>query len=261
MVKRADAIESSDVTAVGSRAGGSAGLQVCEDSADLLLKGGDVEIADGHDRREFGAIPRVVKINESLARGFFDDGDQADRQTFGQQGVGEDVLELGDEGAEADGIARAFFAQNDAALFVDFGRIEEQAAGVIGKHAQALGERGRVSRGKLEHVNGLIERGESVGVAAEAHAHALEKFDERARGVVFAAVEGHVFEKVGDAALGLGFIKRAGPDVQPEGGAVFGLVVVEQRVADAVGQGAEANRRIGAQVAAALGEGGDRKRG
>jgi hypothetical protein len=44
--------------------------------------------------------------------------------------------------------------------------------------------------------------------------------------------------------------------VEPKGGAIFGLVVVEQRVAHAVGQRAEANRRIGAEVAADVSKGG-----
>ena len=78
---------------------------------------------------------------------------------------------------------------------------------------------------------------------------------------MFAAVESHVFEKVGDAALGFGFVKRAGSDVEPKRGTIFGLVVVEQRVADAVGQRAEANRRIGAEVAADVSKGGNGKRG
>jgi hypothetical protein len=131
---------------------------------------------------------------------------------------------------------------------------EEKAAGVVTEDAEALAERGGVGFGKFEKVERGVETGAGVGVGAEAHAHALEQLDERARGVVFAAVERHVFEEVGDAALVVLLVKRAGADVEAEGGAALGLGVGADGVAEAVGQGAEAHGGIGSEIGRFVGE-------
>ena len=66
--------------AAGGRPGGTEGGETVGGSD--FFEGGDVEIADGDDGDQLGAIPGVVEIGEAFARGFFDDGDEADGQAL-----------------------------------------------------------------------------------------------------------------------------------------------------------------------------------
>jgi hypothetical protein len=206
-----------------------------------------------------GAIPGVPELREAGARGLLDDLDQADGNAFRQERVAEHELELRDERAETHVVAGAFLAEDDAALLVDLRVEQQQAAGVVGQHLQALGDVFRVGVGQLQHILGAVETGGGIGVAAETHAHALEKLDERAGRVVLAAVEGHVLEEVRDAALILLLMERTRLDEQAERGAALRLLVGIDHVAHAVGQGAEARRRVSREVAAGLGKTGSRR--
>ena len=254
MVVSAEAGGRGDGAAVGRGSNGSAGRQRRERGNDLFFKGVDVEVADGNHGDFFGAIPGVVEVDELLARGALDDGVEADRETLWEQGIGEVEGKVGDQRAESDGVAVAFLRDDDTALFVDFLDAEKQAAGVVGENAQALVERGLIGLGQFEHVDGAVERGEGVGVVAEAHAETLENLDERAGWEFRAAVERHVLEEMGDTALGLGFVEGTGVDLEAERGAVLRLGVFEQSVAKTVGQSAVADGGIRLEVARSVGE-------
>ena len=133
-------------------------------------------------------------------------------------------------------------------------------AGVVGEHARALGEGLGLGVGQIQHVNGAVEGCVGVGIAAEVHAHALEKLDEGAGRVVGAAVERHVFEEVGEAALGVGLVERAGGDDETEGGARARFGVGADGVANAVGERAGVDGGIGGEIGLAGGGGEEQRR-
>lgn len=128
--------------------------------------------------------------------------------------------------------------------------------GVVGEHAKTLGEGLGLGVGQVEHVDGAVEAGVGVGIAAEVHAQALEKLDEGAGRVVGAAIEGHVLQEVGEAALALGLVECTGGDDEAEGGAASRLGVGAEGVAQAVGEFAGDDGGIGGEVSRA---GGGRK--
>ena len=163
-------------------------------------------------------------------------------------------LKFRDEGAIGNGIAHSFFGKNDAAFALDFFFRQEQPARVIAEHAETFRERGRIGVGQFEKINGAIETGVGVGVAAKAHSHALEKFHQRPGRVMRAAVEGHVLEEVGEAALILLFFERTAAHEQTEGGASFRFVIGQHNIAEAVWQGSEMRRGIGFKIARFLRE-------
>ena len=122
----------------------------------------------------------------------------------------------------------------------------------LAQQEQAFVDARRLVLGQIELVDGLVEFGGGVGVGAEAQAEPLEPVDELALGDVGRAVERHMLDEVGEAALVVALLERAGVDPQPERGLVRRRGVVAQRVAHAVGQGAEAHVGIGRQVAPRL---------
>ena len=70
-----------------------------------------------------------------------------------------------------------------------------------------------------------------------------------------------MLDEVGEPALVVRFLERAGVDPEPQRGLARRRRIVADRVAHAVGQGAEAHVRIGGDVALRLrpGLGGDRR--
>ena len=126
-------------------------------------KGGR-KAADGDDGQLLRAIPGVPEFREAGARRLLDDLDQADGHAFRQERVAEHELELGDEGAEADVVAGALLAEDDAALLVDLGVEQQQAARVIRQHLQALGEGLGVGVREFQHVLGAVEAGGGVEI-------------------------------------------------------------------------------------------------
>ena len=240
---------------VGLGTGGAAGGKGREEFAKLFFDYSGVEVADGDDGETFGAIPGVVEIGKVGPGGGFDDGFDADGQAGGQEGAGVEKFVTGYSGAVVGGVTGEFFGEDDAAFVVDLGGLEEQFARVVGQHAQALGEGGGFGVGQIEHVNGAVEGRVGVGIAAEVHAHALEKLDQGAGRVVGAAVKGQVLEKVGEPALGLGFVQGAGGDDQAQGNASAGFGVGAQGIGETVGQSAHRERGVGGEVREAGGGG------
>ena len=196
----------------------------------------------------------MVEFREALVVGGADDFLGADRQALREARVGHQEIQLGEEGAEADGVAGAFLAQDDAALLVDFPGFEEQAAGDIGKEGERLAERPGLRVGQLQLVKGAVETGGGVGVTAEFHAEALEELDHIGGREVPAAVERHVLEKVREPALVFVFVDRADPEGEPGADATAGLRIVAQRITQAVGEPAPRHIGINRQVAGLVGK-------
>ena len=109
-------------------------------------------------------------------------------------------------------------------------------------------------------VDGAVEAGGGIGVAAEVHAEALEELDDIGRGKVLAAVERHVLEEVGEAALVLVFVDGADLDGEAGADAAAGFGVAEEGVAQAVVELAPLDGRVDGQVTGLVGKIGRRGR-
>ena len=250
----AHALEAGHPAEVGLRGGGAAAGERGKGRAQQPLGEIGIDVTDDDGGHALRTVPFVPELDETLARGALNDLGDADRHATRQDRVAEHELELRDGGAETHVVPRALLAHDDAALAVDLGGSEQQAGGIVAEDAEALGESGLGGLGQLQQVEGAVETGGGVGVAAKAHAHALEELDERAGGEVAAAVEGHVLQEVGDAALAFLLVHAARQDEESEGRAPLGLRVALHDVAQAVVELAEARGRIGLQVAALVGE-------
>ena len=124
----------------GSRAtGDQRGVEFLDQRFNL----GRVQIAHEHEHHAFRPVPGVVEFNEALAGRLPDHVLDADREPLRETRVGHQEFQLGEIGAQADGIAGAFFTQDDAPLLLDPGRLKQQAAGDIGEKVQALAQRCR----------------------------------------------------------------------------------------------------------------------
>ena len=204
----------------------------------------------------------MVEFGETLVVGGADDFLRADGQALGEARVWHQKIQLGQKGAEADGIAAAFLAENNAALLFDFLGLKEQAAGDIRKEGERFAERRGLRVGQFQLVDGAVETGGSVGVAAEFHAEALEELDDIGGRKVPAAIEGHVLEEVREPALVFVFVDGADPEREAGADAAAGFRIVAERIAQAVGQPAPRHGRINRQVAGLVGEiGGERQQG
>ena len=94
-----------------------------------------------------------------------------------------------------------------AALAVDFGSLERDAAGNRSAHRARAPTPPR-GRSGLEHVNRLIKARVGVDVWPEASADRFQIVDELTRLEVGRAVERHVLEQVREAALIIGLVYR-----------------------------------------------------
>ena len=219
-----------------------------------------LDVAGDDHEHPLGAIPGVVELRELLARGVPDDVLQADWQPLREARVGHEEFQLGEEGAQADRVAGAFLTQDYAALLGDFRRVEGQAAGNVGEERQALAQGRGLRVGQLELIDGTVEIGRGVRVAAKIHAEALEELNHAGRREMPAAVEGHVLEEVGEPALVLALLERADLHGETEAHAALGLLVVDEGVAQAVVEPAPPDGGIHGEVARFVGEaGGERQ--
>jgi hypothetical protein len=119
-----------------------------------------------------------------------------------------------------------------------------RSSGHVGENLETLGHRRRPDVGEFNFESGVIEGGVGIGVPAKAHSQALEISHQGPGWEMPAAVEGHVLEKMGQAALVIALFQRSGENQEPKRGPVARFGVGQYDVAQAVGQGAKAGRRI-----------------
>ena len=143
------------------------------------------------------------------------------------------------------GVAQPLLGEDDAAFGVDRLRIELQPFPDLPEQGQTGVERSLVGPGEVEHVDRLLVRGERVGVGSELQALPLQHVHDIAVGDVGAAAERHMLEEVSEPLLLVPLLERAGADAHAHGDAVARRLIVHDRVAQAVGQHAEADARIG----------------
>ncbi len=214
------------------------------------------EVADGDEAGALGGVPFGVEVDEALAGHLLYRVFDADGEAVGEDGFGEGELVAFDHGAVVDGVAGEFFAEDDAAFFIDFFGIEVHAVEVVAEELHGVDNEGLFDLGEFEFVDGFLEGGVGVGVGTEGHAEALEVFDHLAGGEVAGAVEGHVFEEVGHALLVVFFHEGADVHIEAEGGAARGFLIFEDDVADAVFEGTELGGGVCFEVGGVLGPGG-----
>ena len=175
---------------------------------------------------------------------------------MGDERVGDQELELLLHEAHLHRVAGVFLGKNDAPFGVDFFAFEESAVGEVTHHGEGEVEGGFREVGKVEHVDGLVERSVGVGVGPEGDAETLHLRDELLGvGKVAGAIEDHVLEEVGDAALVVGFHEGTGVDVEAEGDALGGLGIGDDHVAETIFQRTEGGAIVGRDVTGFVGPG------
>ena len=168
---------------------------------------GEVAVAD--------AVEEVAMANDRMAA-------RGDREGGGEQELGRGVVRIIE--------AHVDFAADDVLFFLKFGlgqgRVENKAG-------EALEEDVERARGAIDEVDGAVERGVGVPVAASGLDGVGEGFSIEVAG----ALEDHVFEKMGDPGTEVAVLMDAAggdPDLGRDHGG--GGVGVEDQ-GEAVGQG------------------------
>ncbi|MNJ36400.1 hypothetical protein D3C77_311860 [compost metagenome] len=242
-----------DLSQIGLGTVGGLGRPVREGRLDLGFHLIDVEVADRDHRRAFGAVIGLVELDEALARRGADDAQVADRQAVRQALAGRQQGDLGLERAQGRGVAQALLPLDHAALGVDVLGLH-QGFGDLFAHDPQRGVDGLVVGARqLQHIGGLVEAGEGVGVGAEGQAETFQNAQQFVLGHIGRAVEGHVLHEVGQAQLVVVLHQRAGGDPQAQRRLARRRGVLQDGVAHAVGQDAEADGCIGGNVAGRLG--------
>ncbi len=194
-----------------------------------------IEIADGDDRHEVGAIPVAIELHGETVREALEVFLRPDRHAQGVlrplQHHGE-LAVLHARGRVASG---APLLDDDAAFLLHFGRVERRRAArpVLQDVERRVHQSRRVRRNR-EHVDGFIERRVRVQVRAESHAHALEVVHDVLLGEPFRAVEHHVLDEMREPPLGVVLENRARVHHQPQLRAFLGLQVAADDVVKAV---------------------------
>jgi hypothetical protein len=126
--------------------------------------------------------------------------------------------------------------------------IEDRGVHHVGEQAQRGVERGPVGAGEVEHVDGLGRLGRRVGIAAEAGAEPLPGLANLAVAEIPRPPEGHMLDEMGPAPFLVLLVERARVDPQAHRHLTLRHGIAPDRVAQAVGQGAERPGRIGGDV-------------
>ena len=203
-----------------------------------------IEVAHGDHRHEIGPIPIRVELLQTVVRERPNDVRLSDGEALGIARVLEQDGQLHVQHAGACAEAHAPLFQDDAALFLDLGRIEGDGVGPILQDQQRPVDHVGIVGGNLQLVDGLIKAGVGVDVRAEAHARRLQKCDDLLLREVTRAVEAHVFHEVREAPLVVVFENRTRADDQPKRRAALRLLVGAHVVAQTVGERADGNPRI-----------------
>ena len=197
---------------------------------------GPVEIPDGDDGHEIGAVPGPVVALQGVVGEALDDLLLAVGEALGVAGALEEDGELLVPDARLGALAQAPLLDDDAPLLVDGLGLEGQVVGPVLHDQERVPEDGLGIRRDLEHVDRLVEAGEGVEVGTEAHADRLHEFDELLLREVGRAVECQVLDDVGQPALVLVLEDGPGVDDKAQLGPVLRLAVLADPVPEPVGE-------------------------
>ena len=181
-----------------------ADLDAAEELLHLLLEVVDVDVANDDDGLIVRTIPLLVVLLQGLGLEVVDDAHQSDRHAHTVLRAG---VHLG-QGA-GDHTLRGTLTQSplivdDVALLHDLVLLEQQSVGPVLEDEHA-GVEGRLTRGGniADAIDGLVDRGIGIQVAAKLHAERTCELDEIVALEVLRAVEGHVLKEVCQSALAL----------------------------------------------------------
>ena len=207
-----------------------------EDGFDFSFYLIHVDISHHDDALQVGAVPFLVVGAQEGGFEVVDDAHQSDGHAFAVARARVEFGQLAVEDAHHGAGAHSPLLVDDAALFVDFCRLEQQAVGPVVQDVEA-GIDVRVAHGHtVDVVDRFIRRGVGVQVFAKFHADAFAVFDDAVSGEMLSAVEAHMFQEVGQSALVFFLLYGAHFLCDVEVHAVFGAGVVADVVGQSVGQ-------------------------
>lgn len=237
-----------DRTLLGFGQGGRLGLPSAERRLDPGFHGVDVEVAHRHEHRPLGPVPAVIIVGDQAGGRGPQNLHLADRQAGGQALALQKEVEAFDHNPIAGRVAGALLRQHDASLAVHRGRVDREVESGLAQQLDRGVDRLGVGSRHIQLVDGLREAGRGVGVGAERQAQTLQDLHHLAFLDLLRPVEGHVLEEVGQPGLLVRLHHRPGREPQAEGRLAGGNGLPADRVPHAVGQGAEADRRVRLQV-------------
>ena len=147
----------------------------------------------------------------------------------------------------------AFLADDDAALGIDGVRRHQGRRHHLAQDVQAGVDGLVLGVRQLQHIGGLVEAGEGVGVGAEGQTQPFKNAHHLVLGHVLGAVEGHMLHEVGQTLLVVALHQRTGVDAQAERRLAGRGRILQQGVAHPVRQQAVADGGVGRDVAGRLG--------
>ena len=221
---------------VGSGSLGLWVLQLRKIGLDQRLGVGRLKVTDHHHGHQVGAIPVFVKALHGLELETLECLLGANRQALGVLGTAEYLGEQDLVHAVLGALAQAQFFQHDAALSVDIGVRQTDAASPIGQHEKALFHGLALVGRQRQDVDGLVEAGVGIQIGAKLQSNRLQVRDQLVLLEVRRAIEGHVLDKVRQAALVIVFQHRARLDHQAQLQTLLGARVFLYVVGQAVGQ-------------------------
>ena len=223
-------------------------LPIPEAGLDLGFDSRWVEIAHHDQDRAFRAIVAVIEVSNLADRRLFQDVDLSDRNPVRHQLVREKEAQAIAKDTEPRRVAGAFFGQDDTAFMIHRrlgqGQFRSDLAHEFQRDIQGL----IVRLGQVQLVDGLVEIGGRVGVGAEGKSVALENLDHLVFRNRLGALERHVFKEVRQAGLRVGLHQGAGVDAEADRRLASGDRLPLDRIAQPIGQGAEANVGVGGHV-------------
>ena len=175
-----------------------------------------IEVADGDDGHEIGAIPVRVELLQTVVLEVPDDLGRSDRHARGIPRVLEQDRKLRVQDPRVGAETHPPLLQDDAALLVDLVRVEGHRVRPVLEDQQRPVDDARIVGGNLQLVDRLVEARIGVDVRSEAHPGRLEKRDDFLLREVTRAVEAHVLDEVREPALIVLFENRSCVDDEPE---------------------------------------------
>ena len=196
-----------------------------------------IHIADDDDALIVGTVPLLIVVAEVLIREIVDNAHQADRHTVSVLGVGIELRQYVVINPHDRAAAQLPFLVDDPAFLVDFLVGKRQAVRPVLEDQQAGVECALAGRRHVaDTVDGLVDAGIGIQVAAELNAERTGEFQQCGVGEVLRPIEGHVLQEVGQPSLLVVLLDRADPLCNVEVGYMLRPLVVQDVVSQAVAE-------------------------
>ena len=196
-----------------------------------------IHIADDDDALIVGTVPLLIVVAEVLIREIVDNAHQADRHTVSVLGVGIELRQYVVINPHDRAAAQLPFLVDDPAFLVDFLVGKRQAVRPVLEDQQAGVECALAGRRHVaDTVDGLVDAGIGIQVAAELNAERTGEFQQRGVGEVLRPIEGHVLQEVGQPSLLVVLLDGTDPLCDVEVGYMLRPFVVKDVIGQAVAE-------------------------